>query len=400
LETKPRPTGLETKPRPTGLETKPLHYGLETKPRPTGLETKPRPTGLETKPLHYGLETKPLHYGLETKPLHYGLETKPLHYGLETKPLHYGLETKPLHYGLETKPLHYGLETKPLHYGLETKPLHPKPYTPNMTQARDLLPLRLELVPMQLPEAPIEPVGRSAEQNALPIASGMVDSVPGFAGSNLLLYPGESSELLIRLKNDSDRNLNIQVEFEGNFPSHWCRLRMEGNQISAKSKIEGVLYFQLPADFFESNNLPINSNNPLTLDYSGQIHVYYHIDTENQTPIERVRSSAFSAIERTQSATFYLFVRPRSLYLDFLPELYREVDFIGRLMKIFEQAYEPAVNQLESLWAYLDPLTAPEMLLPFLSQWVGWKMDPRLSLTRQRYLIRQAIKLFAGEGLV
>lgn len=256
-----------------------------------------------------------------------------------------------------------------------------------MTQARDLLPLRLELVPMELPSCPIEPVGRFAERPALPIASGMVGSSPGFAGSNLLLYPGESSELLIRLKNDSARNLNIEVELEGNFPSHWCRLRMEGNQISAKSQIEGVLYFQLPADFFESNNLPISSHNPLTLDYSGQIHVHYHIDTENHEPIER-----------TQSGTFYLFVRPRSLYLDFLPELYREVDFIGRLMKIFEQAYEPAVNQLESLWAYLDPLTAPEMLLPFLSHWVGWKMDPRLSLTRQRYLIRQAIKLFRWRG--
>jgi len=162
---------------------------------------------------------------------------------------------------------------------------------------------------------------------------------------------------------------------------------MEGSQIAAKSQIEGVLYFQLPADFFESNNSVVTANNQLTLDYYGQIHVEYHIETENQ-----------QSLDRTQSAIFYLFVRPRSMYLDFLPEIYREVDFIGRLMKIFEQAYEPAVNQLESLWAYLDPLTAPEMLLPFLSHWVGWKMDPRLSLTRQRYLIRQAIKLFRWRG--
>ncbi len=256
-----------------------------------------------------------------------------------------------------------------------------------MTQARELLPLRLQLVPMQLPSGPIEPVGKTASRS-LPMAGGIVESSPGFAGSNLLLYPGESSELLVRLNNQSDRPLQLNAQVEGSFPSHWCRLRMEGTQLPAKGQMEGVLYFQLPADFFESKNSLISAKNPLPLDYYGQIHINYYLETANEQPSQ----------EYIQSATFHLFVRPRSLYLEFLPELYREVDFIGRLLKIFEQAYEPAVNQLESLWAYLDPLTAPERLLPFLSHWVGWKMDPRLSITTQRYLIRQAIKLFRWRG--
>ena len=257
-----------------------------------------------------------------------------------------------------------------------------------MTQRSELSPLRLELVPMQLPEAPVDPVGKTAERS-LPMTTGIVGSSAGFAGNQLLLYPGESSELLVRLKNQSDRPLQLNAEVEGTFPSHWCRLRMEGTQIPAKGQMEGVLYFQLPGNFFESENALVSAKNPLPLDYSGQIYIDYNVEN---SPEERR-----DAIYRV-SAKFHLFVRPRSLYLEFLPELYREVDFIGRLLKIFEQAYEPAVNQLESLWAYLDPLTAPEMLLPFLSHWVGWKMDPRLSLTRQRYLIRQAIKLFSFRG--
>ena len=35
---------------------------------------------------------------------------------------------------------------------------------------------------------------------------------------------------------------------------------------------------------------------------------------------------------------------PHSAYMEFLPVLYREVDFIGRFMKIFEQAYQPVID--------------------------------------------------------
>jgi len=60
------------------------------------------------------------------------------------------------------------------------------------------------------------------------------------------------------------------------------------------------------------------------------------------------------------------------LYAKFLPAIYQELDFVGRFLKIFEQAFEPAVNSLDTLWAYLDPTTAPQGLLPFLAHWVGW----------------------------
>jgi phage tail-like protein len=53
---------------------------------------------------------------------------------------------------------------------------------------------------------------------------------------------------------------------------------------------------------------------------------------------------------------------------------------------------------MDAIWAYLDPLMAPESLLPFLAYWVGWEIDPHLSLAQQRYLIRYAIELYRWRG--
>ncbi|MEB3828867.1 phage tail protein [Phormidium sp. CCY1219] len=250
-----------------------------------------------------------------------------------------------------------------------------------MTQARDLLPLRVQLVPMQLPEAPIQPVGRFAE--AFDIVETSAVPLSGTLPCGLLLYPGEPSEILVKLENIGSQTLQLNVGVEGNFPASWYRLRTEGNQIPPGGKIEAVLYFRIPQAFFEREEF-LQAGQSLLLDYQGRIYVSFRAANTTRT--------------QNESASFTLYIRPRSLYLDFLPELYREVDFIGRLLKVFEQSFEPAVQALDALWAYLDPLTAPEALLPFLAYWVGWKIDPRLSRTRQRYLIRYAIELYRWRG--
>ncbi|WP_281062761.1 phage tail protein [Limnoraphis robusta] len=84
--------------------------------------------------------------------------------------------------------------------------------------------------------------------------------------------------------------------------------------------------------------------------------------------------------------------------MDFLPVIYSETDFLSRFLKILEETYDPAIQTTDNLWAYLDPLTAPKALLPFLAQWVGWKMDSRWPLDIQRRLIRNAIVLYRWHG--
>ncbi|HEY9668721.1 MAG TPA: phage tail protein [Coleofasciculaceae cyanobacterium] len=241
-----------------------------------------------------------------------------------------------------------------------------------MTQARSSQSLYLKLTPMQLSE--VAPTTGSELVGSMATATATVDC-------NVLLHPGEPSEMVVQLENLGRNTLQLDLQVEGDFPSEWCRIGMEGRQLLPGQKMEALLYFQPPANFFEDNHLEAEA---LILDYQSRLYVYSTPDNSDRRLLE--------------TAAFNIYVRPHSLYLDFLPALYREVDFIGRFLKIFEQAFEPAVQSLDVLWAHLDPLTAPQALLPFLAHWVAWPVDPRWTVQKQRRLIRQAMEIYRWRG--
>lgn len=236
--------------------------------------------------------------------------------------------------------------------------------------------LRLNLTPMQMARA--APTGQSADIHAsVATDSGFPDP------QQLVLYPGEPSEMVVQIENLGQRTIALSLQIEGNFPLNWCRIGLEGNQLLPRQRMEAVLYFQVPLKYFEEQRI-FTEGDYLNLDYQCRIFVDY---TETETGRRAIESSDFS-----------LYVRPHSLYLNFLPALYREVDFISRLLTLFEQAYEPAVEALDLMWAHLDPLTAPQALLPFIAYWVAWTPEPLWSEAKQRQLIRQAIELYRWRG--
>ena len=239
-----------------------------------------------------------------------------------------------------------------------------------MARSRQIL--RLQLTSMQLPQTV------NAGEVTLP---GSITVEKSVVGCELLIHPGEPSEIVVQLQNLGSRNLQVNMQIEGNFPPEWCRLGMEGRELAPGHQMDAILYFQVPATFFE--NTAIDSDS-LTLDYQSQLYIYY--------------SESGLGRQMIDSANISLYIRPRSLYLDFLPSLYREVDFISRFLKIFEQAFEPAVQSMDLLWAYLDPLTAPRELLPFLAHWVAWPIEPHWDLGQQRRLIRQAMEIYRWRG--
>lgn len=263
-----------------------------------------------------------------------------------------------------------------------------------MTQTRDILPLRMQLTAMQVPEATPQSIVRAASR----YTSGKIPSnllqAAGTGGCQLLIHPGEASEIVVQLENLGNRPLHLDIQVEGNFRNEWCRLGMEGHELPARGHMEAVLYFHIPADFFESEEA-LRVGESLKLDYRGQIYVNYTLQAIQESA---TGTPSLPPRQHIQTAEFSFYIRPHSLYLNFLPEIYREVDFIGRLLKLFEQAFEPTVQTLDVLWAYLDPLTAPETLLPFLAYWVGWPLSPALSLTRQRQLIGQAMEIYRWRG--
>ena len=266
-----------------------------------------------------------------------------------------------------------------------------------MNLARSQSTVNVQLTPMQLPEGnPVTAIagssgwqweGRDREVQA----------------SSLRLSPDEPSEMLIQVVNTGDRPLCLQLRLTADFPESWCHWRWGGGEgeslqpgqaltspeLSAGERMSAVLYFDLSqtsdADFFERRD-SVQPGGALQLNYRAQIQIY------------RLEPGKTNQLPLVSSKNFNLYLRPHSLYPTFLPAIYREVDFIGRLLKIFEQSFEPVVDNLQGLWANLDPRTAPEALLPFLAHWVGWPSQVPWDLPQQRQLIQRAMEIYRWRG--
>ena len=215
------------------------------------------------------------------------------------------------------------------------------------------------------------------------------------------IHPGELCHVILEIKNWESCVQHLTLELTGNFPLHWCQLEIASEnggfdtspsrasthlktlEIPAKKSLPLDLWFTVPTDFFEDDDRPTLS---ASLDYQGCISAYTNLPTG---------SSADGPIQQTH---FNLCIRPQSDYASFLPTVYQEVDFINRFVKIFEEAFDPVVNSFNSMWAHLDPLTAPQALLPFLARWIDWPLDSQLDLFQQRRLMRRAVEIYRLRG--
>jgi phage tail-like protein len=252
-----------------------------------------------------------------------------------------------------------------------------------VTQASPSNVLGIQLTPMQIPEA--VPFAGLMTTGPTGLAEEALNAQGILSATNLVLRPGEPSEMIVQVKNLSAIPLWLNIQVEGDFPITWCRIGMEGHQVAPGQQMEAVLYFQTPASYFEDQQalIPGHRQN-LRLDFRAQVYFSY-----GETSMD---------LDQVETADFSLHVRDHSLYLNFLPVIFREVDFIGRFLKIFEQAFEPAVQTMDAMWANLDPLTAPKAMLPFLAYWVAWPLNKSWGLAQQRRLIKRALEMYRWRG--
>jgi phage tail-like protein len=199
---------------------------------------------------------------------------------------------------------------------------------------------------------------------------------------SLSLRPGVPGEMLVQLENTWETPLHWKLEIKGDFHPQWCNWERESFEtIEPKQTLNFSLTFLVPENFFEDPSAFRNESRQLKLDYQVQVAVQTH-------------EKGLVAYQ-----VFNLFIRPPSSYVNCLPGFYGEIDFVRRLVSLFEQAFDPAVQTMDVFWAYLDPLTAPKAMLPFLAKhWVAFPLDERWSLKEQRRLIRNAIKLYRWRG--
>lgn len=202
------------------------------------------------------------------------------------------------------------------------------------------------------------------------------------ADNVLVLIPGQYTEILVNIDNTGNRNLSWRLEVKGDFPVEWCLNPQLADEIHPNEQFQSQIRFQIPTEFIEQAELSFEQP-CLTLNYQAEISLYSLENEHAQLAGDR---------------TFQLWVRPDCLYLNFVPEIFQASDFTGRFLTIFEQSFEPTVQSFEVFWAYLDPLTAPKALLPFLAEWVGWILNPQWTLRQQRRLLRNAMRLYRWRG--
>lgn len=88
----------------------------------------------------------------------------------------------------------------------------------------------------------------------------------------------------------------------------------------------------------------------------------------------------------------------RSSYMQYLPGIYDDNDFLGRYLLIVESVLSPVVRTVDNIPYIFDPGTTPEDLLPWLAGWVGVVLDGRWPESRRRDVVEAAPSLFRWRG--
>lgn len=90
--------------------------------------------------------------------------------------------------------------------------------------------------------------------------------------------------------------------------------------------------------------------------------------------------------------------RDRSTWLQYLPAIYQDDEFLGRYLLIFESMLSPVVWIIDNFDQYLDPDITPVSWLQWMAGWFDLLLLPEMELERQREIIRQASWLFMRRG--
>lgn len=87
-----------------------------------------------------------------------------------------------------------------------------------------------------------------------------------------------------------------------------------------------------------------------------------------------------------------------SRWLQYLPPIYAEDDFLGRFLLIFEDLLGPVAQMIRHFDLYLDPRTAPDGFLESLNDWLAEIADERWPRETQREFLQHAGWLYMARG--
>lgn len=88
----------------------------------------------------------------------------------------------------------------------------------------------------------------------------------------------------------------------------------------------------------------------------------------------------------------------QSRYLQYLPAIYQDSDFLGRFLRIFEDLIVPVEDILQEIPFYFNPRLAPPGFLPWLASWIDLVLDENWPEERRRELIQRGTDLYRWRG--
>ncbi len=88
----------------------------------------------------------------------------------------------------------------------------------------------------------------------------------------------------------------------------------------------------------------------------------------------------------------------KSTWMQYLPAIYEEHDFMGHYLLIFESMFAPLVWMVDNFDLYLSPEVAPQEWLRWMASWFDLLLRPELPEARMRQIMDQIGWLFFRRG--
>ena len=85
-------------------------------------------------------------------------------------------------------------------------------------------------------------------------------------------------------------------------------------------------------------------------------------------------------------------------YLNFLPVIFQNDDFLRRFLGIFETVWEPLEQRQDHIASYFDPHTCPKSFLPWLAGWLNLTFNENWPEWQMRRMIREGFALSRWRG--
>jgi phage tail-like protein len=153
-------------------------------------------------------------------------------------------------------------------------------------------------------------------------------------------------------------------------------------------------------------------NQPMLLEVGVEVSIGPYILTMERGTAART-ATATSASERARPAPDVDFLpsvprrqtmpapqpfEARSRYLQHLPSIFHESDFLGRMLLIYEALWEPLEQRQKHIAMYFSPATCPAPMLEWMAGWMNLHLDAHWPEPRRRQLLREAMQLYRWRG--